>query len=48
MLETGVAPREGPPAEVAVDPRVVEVYLGLGHGAPAPAVPTAPAATTAP
>jgi branched-chain amino acid transport system ATP-binding protein len=33
VLETGAVTLEGPAAEVAVDPRVVEVYLGLGHGA---------------
>ena len=37
VLETGTVTLEGPAAEVAVDPRVVEVYLGLGHGAPAAA-----------
>ena len=35
VLETGTVTLEGPAAEVAQDPRVVEVYLGLGHGAPA-------------
>ncbi|WP_191577751.1 MULTISPECIES: ABC transporter ATP-binding protein [Achromobacter] len=35
VLETGTVTLEGPAAEVAEDPRVVEVYLGLGHGAPA-------------
>jgi len=35
VLETGTITLEGPAAEVAQDPRVVEVYLGLGHGAPA-------------
>ncbi|MGE4434804.1 ABC transporter ATP-binding protein [Achromobacter sp.] len=37
VLETGSVTLEGPAAQVAVDPRVVEVYLGLGHAAPAPA-----------
>ncbi|KAG0734061.1 hypothetical protein G6F23_012744 [Rhizopus arrhizus] len=37
VLETGTVTLEGPAAQVAVDPRVVEVYLGLGHGAPAAA-----------
>ena len=35
VLETGAVTLEGPAAEVAVDPRVVEVYLGLGHAAAA-------------
>ncbi|MBV7502873.1 ABC transporter ATP-binding protein [Achromobacter sp. ACM05] len=35
VLETGTVTLEGPAAEVAQDPRVVEVYLGLGHGASA-------------
>jgi branched-chain amino acid transport system ATP-binding protein len=35
VLETGAVTLEGPAAQVAEDPRVVEVYLGLGHGAPA-------------
>ncbi|MDH0686252.1 ABC transporter ATP-binding protein [Achromobacter animicus] len=35
VLETGTVTLEGPAAKVAQDPRVVEVYLGLGHGAPA-------------
>lgn len=33
VLETGAVTLEGPAAQVAVDPRVVEVYLGLGHAA---------------
>ncbi|SSW63396.1 High-affinity branched-chain amino acid transport ATP-binding protein LivF [Achromobacter veterisilvae] len=33
VLETGTVTLEGPAAQVAEDPRVVEVYLGLGHGA---------------
>ena len=37
VLETGAVTLEGPAAQVAEDPRVVEVYLGLGHGAPAAA-----------
>ena len=37
VLETGSVTLEGPAAQVAEDPRVVEVYLGLGHAAPAPA-----------
>ncbi|MCY1367277.1 High-affinity branched-chain amino acid transport ATP-binding protein LivF [compost metagenome] len=32
VLETGAVTLEGPAAQVAEDPRVVEVYLGLGHG----------------
>ncbi|MGE8659535.1 MAG: ABC transporter ATP-binding protein [Achromobacter sp.] len=35
VLETGTVTLEGPAAAVAEDPRVVEVYLGLGHAAPA-------------
>ena len=31
VLETGAVTLEGPAARVAADPRVVEVYLGLGH-----------------
>ena len=31
VLETGAVTLEGPAAQVAQDPRVVEVYLGLGH-----------------
>ena len=37
VLETGSVTLEGPAAQVAEDPRVVEVYLGLGHAAPASA-----------
>ena len=37
VLETGAVTLEGPAAQVAQDPRVVEVYLGLGHGAAAQA-----------
>ena len=37
VLETGAVTLEGPAAQVAEDPRVVEVYLGLGHAAPASA-----------
>ncbi|CUK09867.1 LIV-I protein F [Achromobacter sp. 2789STDY5608615] len=37
VLETGSVTLEGPAAQVAEDPRVVEVYLGLGHAAPATA-----------
>ncbi|MEB6665132.1 ABC transporter ATP-binding protein [Achromobacter ruhlandii] len=37
VLETGAVTMEGPAAQVAEDPRVVEVYLGLGHAAPASA-----------
>ncbi|MNW02770.1 High-affinity branched-chain amino acid transport ATP-binding protein LivF [compost metagenome] len=37
VLETGAVTLEGPAAQVAQDPRVVEVYLGLGHAAAAPA-----------
>ncbi|WP_445659290.1 ABC transporter ATP-binding protein [Achromobacter sp. CF-sbj1-Ac2-l] len=37
VLETGSFTLEGPAAQVAEDPRVVEVYLGLGHAASAPA-----------
>ncbi|CAB3811326.1 ABC transporter ATP-binding protein [Achromobacter sp. SIMBA_011] len=37
VLETGSLTLEGPAAQVAEDPRVVEVYLGLGHAASAPA-----------
>ena len=33
VLETGAVTLEGPAAQVAQDPRVVEVHLGLGHGA---------------
>ncbi|CUI91248.1 ABC transporter ATP-binding protein [Achromobacter dolens] len=36
VLETGSLTLEGPAAQVAEDPRVVEVYLGLGHAASAP------------
>jgi len=35
VLETGAVTLEGPAAQVAQDPRVVEVYLGLGHAAAA-------------
>ncbi len=31
VLETGAVTIEGPAAQVAIDPRVVEVYLGFGH-----------------
>ena len=37
VLETGSVTLEGPAAQVAEDPRVVEVYLGLGPAAPASA-----------
>ncbi|WP_063580710.1 ABC transporter ATP-binding protein [Achromobacter ruhlandii] len=37
VLETGAVTLEGPAAQVAEDRRVVEVYLGLGHAAPASA-----------
>ncbi|MFY3139908.1 ABC transporter ATP-binding protein [Achromobacter xylosoxidans] len=37
VLETGCVTLEGPAAQVAEDPRVVEVYLGLGHAAQASA-----------
>ncbi|MFY3705385.1 ABC transporter ATP-binding protein [Achromobacter dolens] len=37
VLETGSLTLEGPAAQVAEDPRVVEVYLGLGHAASTPA-----------
>ncbi|MDC6162837.1 ABC transporter ATP-binding protein [Achromobacter xylosoxidans] len=37
VLETGAVTLEGPAAQVAEDPRVVEVYLGLGHAAAASA-----------
>ncbi|WP_459617149.1 ABC transporter ATP-binding protein [Bordetella sp. 2513F-2] len=32
VLETGAITLEGPAAELARDPRVIEVYLGLGQG----------------
>ncbi|BEG78020.1 ABC transporter ATP-binding protein [Achromobacter xylosoxidans] len=37
VLETGAVTLEGPAAQVAEDPRVVEVYLGLGHATAASA-----------
>ncbi|MFY1853558.1 ABC transporter ATP-binding protein [Achromobacter xylosoxidans] len=37
VLETGAVTLEGPAAQMAEDPRVVEVYLGLGHAAAASA-----------
>ena len=37
VLETGAVTLEGPAAQVAEDPRVVEVYLGLGHATTASA-----------
>ncbi len=37
VLETGSVTLEGPAAQVAEDPSVVEVYLGLGHPSPATA-----------
>jgi branched-chain amino acid transport system ATP-binding protein len=33
VLETGEVALHGPAATLADDPRVVESYLGLGHGA---------------
>ncbi len=32
VLETGAVTLEGPAAQLARDPKVIEVYLGLGHG----------------
>lgn len=32
VLETGAITLEGPAAQLAQDPRVIEIYLGLGHG----------------
>ncbi|GAB1835779.1 ABC transporter ATP-binding protein [Achromobacter xylosoxidans] len=37
VLETGAVTLEGPAGQVAEDPRVVEVYLGLGHATAASA-----------
>jgi branched-chain amino acid transport system ATP-binding protein len=37
VLETGAVTLEGPAAQVGEDPRVVEVYLGLGHATAASA-----------
>jgi branched-chain amino acid transport system ATP-binding protein len=49
VLETGTVTLEGPAAQVAEDPRVVEVYLGLGHGAgQAGAAPSARVSDTPP
>jgi len=33
VLETGTLTMEGPAAEVALNPRVMDVYLGLGVAA---------------
>ncbi|MBU4610899.1 ABC transporter ATP-binding protein [Achromobacter sp. GG226] len=35
VLETGRVTLEGPAKDVAQDPRVIDIYLGLGHGAAA-------------
>ncbi len=38
VLETGRVTLEGPAADVAADPRVIDIYLGLGHAGGEPAV----------
>jgi branched-chain amino acid transport system ATP-binding protein len=49
VLETGTVTLEGPAAQVAEDPRVVVVYLGLGQGGGQPgAAPSARVSDTPP